>query len=143
MPQIKDVNALESSELSVRIMNVYFFFPLLDSVGQRLQVWVSCQYFFEADAGCSNRQIRLFQVGKRIDIGIVHWSAQERHQWALYSIRQQLLHDYLSRYEVSRTWLLIIWSILVGEYISQYNKQSNNIYYKRVSKIVIYRSVLR
>lgn len=83
MFQVEDVNALEPGELAVRIMYVYFFFPLLDTVGQRLQVWVSGEYFLEADTGCPNRQIRLFQVGERIHIGIVHRSVQERHQRAL------------------------------------------------------------
>lgn len=32
MFQIEDVNALEPGELAVRIMYVYFFFPLLDPV---------------------------------------------------------------------------------------------------------------
>jgi len=80
MLQIEDVNALEPGKLAVRVMYVYFFFPLLDSVGQGFQVWVSGEYFLEADAGCPNRQVRLFQVGERIDIGIVHRSVQERHQ---------------------------------------------------------------
>jgi len=74
MFQIEDINALEPGELAVRIMYIYFFFPLLESRGQRLQVWVSDEYFLEADTGCPNRKIRLFQVGERIDIGVVHRS---------------------------------------------------------------------
>jgi len=83
MSQVEDVDALEPGESAVRIVYVFFFGPLLHAVRQTLQVRVAGQYLLETDAGRADRQVRLFQVRERVDVGIVHGRVQERDQRTL------------------------------------------------------------
>lgn len=89
--QAEHVDALKSCVPAVRIVYVFFFGPFLHAVRQRLQVRVARQYLLETDAGRTDRQIRLFQIRKRVDVGIVHRRAQERHQRALREQRTQYI----------------------------------------------------
>lgn len=92
--QAEHVHPLEPGETAIRVVDVHLVGPLLQPVGQRLQVRVAGQYLFETDAGRPDRQVRPFEVRERVDVRIVHRRAQERHQRSLCTSRLVIVAFY-------------------------------------------------
>lgn len=83
MFQVEHVYTLKPGVTTVRIVDILFFGPLFHPVSERFQVRVPDQYLSETHAGRADRQIRRFQILERVDVGKVHWCAQERHHRTL------------------------------------------------------------